>query len=188
MMDTRSQSACTRPRVSLPPEEVVDIRQKYAANVVVKNICAQHLISRWRVYRCLDRACDADGNPLPQIPRRRSGVRRHRKLNGDPAGLIARLRRTADGQLRELEDRLARRAQEPGERERDARVMALLSRALKDLVAIEKLEKGAPERGAAKDEEADVRDVDAFRRDLVRQMDAIIARRADGGCGQPDAC
>lgn len=185
MMTARPQSAQMRLRVSLTPEEVVEIRRKYVANFLVDNICEQHIISRNTLYRCLDRAYDAEGKPLPRIPRRRSGVRRQRTLKGDPAMLTLRLRRTAEGQVRAIEDRLARHEQEPGERERDARMMALLARTLRDLVAVGKQEKEL-EKGiaAAKDEEADVRDIDEFRRDLLRQMDAIAARRTRGLPGQ----
>jgi hypothetical protein len=167
-----------RSRVSLPPETVAQIRRQYADEVLVSDICKQFTISRATLYKCLDRARDAEGKPLPKIPRRRSGVRRQRTLTGDRVTLVARLWRTAEGQVREIEDRLARREQAPDERERDARVMALLSRTLRELIAADKFtaSAAAPSRTAVNDDDDPVpRDIDELRRVVSSRLDGLIA-------------
>ncbi|MPZ55034.1 MAG: hypothetical protein GEU91_00795 [Rhizobiales bacterium] len=178
MNASRPLSAAMRCRVSLPPETVAEIRRQYAGGDMVEAICRQFTLSRTTLYRCLDRARDAEGKPLPKIPRRRSGVRRQRVLTGDRTTLVARLWRTAEGQVREIEDRLARREQEPGERERDARVMALLSRTLRELIAADKVAPSAPrpsQNAATDDDDPVPRDLDELRRVVSRRLDGLIA-------------
>ena len=70
-------------------------------------------------------------SPLP-IPQRRPGVHdRHRK--GSRAALVARMWRTAERQVEEIEDRLQAAGLELAERESNARTLAVVARTLREL-------------------------------------------------------
>ncbi len=81
------------------------------------------------------------------LPRRREVLRkRHRALKTDAASLVNRLLRTAERQVREIETRLSAREQPPVERERDVRMLMHLTRALRDLQALQKPSEAAGSR------------------------------------------
>lgn len=96
-------------------------------------------------------------------------------LSADRAALVGRMWRAADAQVREIEDRLAQEAPEPDARERDARLLAVLARTLRELSALE-----APKQkqtAAPADDDAVPRDLDELRRSLARKLEALIAGR-----------
>jgi hypothetical protein len=95
----------------------------------------------------------------------------------DRASLVTRLWRTAERQLRDIEDRLARdRQQPPDERERDARTLAVLVKALRDLSMLD-----GSTRESTDAYDGRPRDIVAFRRELARKMDAFIERKLGRG-------
>ena len=55
---------------------------------------------------------------------------RKRRLTGDRVALVTRLWRTAEAQVRDIEERLMSSAQPPDEREKDARTLAVLVKTL----------------------------------------------------------
>lgn len=100
---------------------------------------------------------------------------------GKRRSLVDRLWRTADAQVREVERRLRDGEGEPGEREKDARTLAVVVKTLRDLLALEA--ERPPD--TAKETSDDVRDLDDFRRELADRIDRLRrARDADPAAGQ----
>ena len=58
-------------------------------------------------------------------------------MSGDRVALVGRLWRTAEAQVRDIEERLARHQQQPDERERDARTLAVLVKTMRELSALD---------------------------------------------------
>lgn len=156
------------------PEMGALARQRYAEKVAISQILAETGMSLGTLYRWIDGCPDKDGEPLlPRLPRRRKVTgKRRRTLQGTRVSLVTRLWRTAERQVRDVEERLKRAGLDAGERERDARLMAVLVKTVRELTAIdEKNPELAPEN--------DERDLDEFRRDLTRKVEAVIAARGE---------
>ncbi len=170
------------------PETIAKARQMYADGVAVARICADCEMSSGRLYYWLDGGPPTGERHLEPIARRDPGGRRttkgpivrRRRLTGDRVALVARLWRTAEAQVRDIEDRLALKEQKADERERDARTLAVLVKTLRELTAID--QKDAPQ---AATEDDSFRDIDEFRRELARRMDAIVAARTEAPAGDP---
>ena len=98
--------------------------------------------------------------------------------------LVARLWRTADAQVREVERRLRQGEGEPGDREKDARTLAVVVKTLRDLLALE-TDQQPTDALAPKEKDDDVRDLDDFRRELADRIDRLRrARDADLAAGE----
>ena len=168
-------------RKAYPAETIIAARQAYVDGVIADHIVAQYGTNTGTFYKWL--AGEVPGMDLPPIPRRRPGVRRLRPLKRMRIALVTRLWHTAEQQVRDIERCLAAAGQPPADRERDARALAVLVKTLRELAAMDRQDGDAakPEPNARNDE--DVRDIDEFRRDLARQMDAIVAGRADRAAG-----
>jgi hypothetical protein len=164
-------------------EQVTLARQMYAGGEPVAHICQVCDMSAGTLYFWLDGGPpDGEGHLAP-LPRRRVGVRRQLRLKGDRVALVARVWRTADAQVRDIEHRLARHQQQPDERERDARTLAVLVKTMRELSALDDMKDGvAPPADPEHDDGP--RDIDEFRRELARRMDAIVAARADRAPGE----
>ena len=107
---------------------------------------------------------------------------------GDRASLVRQMWRTAEAQVREIEERLQRARQAPDERERDARVLAVLAKTLRELAVLDQANTDAAARAAPPqpddaDDDPVPRDIDEFRRELARRIHAFVASR--GGAGLP---
>lgn len=145
-------------------------RQRYAEGVAVSKILAETEMSLGTFYLWLDGGPDDGGQRLPPIPRRRVVMgKRRMPLSGGRASLIQRLWRTAERQVRDIEDRLRLQLQDSGERERDARVMAIVVKTLRDLRALDTAEEEASR------ENDDTGNLDDFRRELARKIEGVIA-------------
>lgn len=159
----------------------------YADGVPVGRIRKQCAMSQDTLYYWIDGGPPSGPLHLEPLPRRRGGVARigrRRRLSGDRVALVGRLWRTAEAQVRDIEDRLMRNQQQPDERERDARTLAVLVKTLRELTALDEADAG-PE---TKDDDDGPRDIDEFRRDLARRMDALVASRTGAGVpGEPQA-
>ena len=159
-----------------PPtdEQIARSRQMYVDKYPVSRILAACEMSHGTFYYWLDGGPrEADGPRLPPIPRRRVVVGKRRPpLAQGQVSLVARLWRTAERQVRDIELRLSQGAQPPAERERDMRMMVSAVRMLRELsgFAVAKPKPG-------EEEDAAPRDMDEFRRELARRMDALVARR-----------
>ena len=164
-------------RHSLPRENVLAIRAAYAANELsVAAICTQFEVSSGTLYYWV-----AGGPPgeqqLPPLPRRKDSVARaghRRQLGGNRSALVKRMWRTAEAQVREIEKRLASNPPEPLERERDARVFAVLAKTLRELSALDE-SKQDKQTIAPADDDAVPRDMDELRRSLARKLEALVA-------------
>ena len=163
------------PNPPLTRERVIRAREMYEAGFTVSRILAACQMSLGTLYTCLDGVpFGLDGERWPPVPRRRlvTGKRR-RALATDPVSLTNRLLRTAERQVRDIETRLSARAQPPVERERDVRMLVSLTRALRDLHALQNV------KGKAMPDEPK-RSVAELRASLTRKLQALIAEREAG--------
>lgn len=158
------------------PDMIARARQSYVDGVTISKILAETDMSLGTLYHWLDGGPDeGTGSRLPRIARRRSTLGRRRKLPGsDRVSLVSRLWRTAERQVRDIEERLRLNIQQPDERERDARVLATMVKTLRDLRALQDTE----EEPSAKDDGP--ANLDDFRRELARKIDGLIASEREG--------
>jgi hypothetical protein len=167
------------------PDVVALVRRLYGEGAFVKEIVAQSGIKNLTIiYRCLA-GLYPDGSgikPVP-IPQRRQGVRvRHRA--GSRTALVTRMWRTAERQVEEIEDRLAVAGLELAEREGNARVMAIVAKTLRELKAVDEAETPRKGKKPADDDDTDddvPRDIDEFRRELARRINALVDSRTGPG-------
>ena len=162
-------------------------RADYAAgDKPVAQIAFENGMSEDRLYYWVDGGPPTGELHMPPIPRRRGGVARigrRRRLRGDRVSVVRRLWRTAEAQVRDIENRLMQDKQPPDERERDARTMAVLVKTLRELATLDETQ---PDNAASttqrtgEDDEVP-RDIDEFRRALARRMQAFIERRTIAG-------
>jgi hypothetical protein len=169
------------------PDVVALVRRRYQERVTVKAICAETGLKNLdHFYRCLAGLYpDGSGLKLTPIPQRRAGTRvRHR--SGSRVALVARMWRTAERQVEEIEARLAVAGIELAERESNARTLAVVAKTLRELSAVDE---GAAARRKEKpkddDDDTDTvpRNVDDLRRELARKMGALIERAENRGAG-----
>ena len=171
-----------------PPERVALARRRYIEGATVKSICAEAEFSLGTLYRCLAGDFpDGSGIKPAPIPRRKSGARIRRR-KADRAALVERLWRTADQQVQQIEERLQAAGLEPTEREGNARTLATLVKTLRDLSAVDQAHKPRGKQAPKDDNDDPVpRDIDEFRRELARRIDALVASRTHGrGSGAAD--
>jgi hypothetical protein len=162
------------PSPQIARDTIARARHDYATGKPVSVILAEHKLSKGIFYRIIDGVYGADAMPALQ---RRYGAGASRGR----VGLIARLWVTAERQVREIEKRLRIGGQEPTERERDARVLAITVKTLRELRA---LDAAQAEQEPSPEDEQGPDNLDDFRRELARKMDAIIeARKAPGAGG-----
>lgn len=121
---------------------------------------------------------------------RRQADRKKKPAAATRAAVVARLWRSAERQVRDIDKRLRQAGVEPAARERDARLMAVMVKTLRELCALDARDATNAKAGAHDGQpgyEPDHRDIDEFRRDLSRRIDAIISERAgppaDGTAG-----
>lgn len=166
--------------LTIAPEIIHQARQRYRDGVPADEIAASAGISTGTLYIWLDGKVPSMA-PLAPIPRRRPGTRRSLPSKSDRRMLVVRIWRAANAHMREIEQRLAEAGEPKVARDRDMRSMGSLVKMLRDLEAFGFRDLAAKPKAetAETDEEEDTRDIDEFRRDLARQMDAIMARRAD---------
>jgi hypothetical protein len=163
-----------------PPtmEDVHRARTLYQENFTVSRILAATGMSLGTLYYWLDGGpVDENGQRmLPPIPRRRAGVlKRRRPLTADRASLAARLLRTADRQARDIELRLARPDTSDPARERGVRMLAMLTRTLRDLSGFDSgvTPAGAGEASEPKRSQAEI------LASLTRKLDALVAEEEE---------
>jgi hypothetical protein len=166
------------------PENAVRARQMYCEGATTRDIIEETGLSHWMLYHWIAGGPkNKDGErPLPPLVKRRM-VTRRRILKEERLTLVNRMMRAAERQVGEIEQRLAGSGQEIGERERDARTLALLAKTLQSLTALDALhEKDAPTRKASKNESIP-RSIDELRRSVAAKLAAIVAQRNSTGGG-----
>ena len=160
-------------------EQVAQVRQRYVDGQPVAQIMADTGLLRHMIYFCLDGGPpDGQGQRLPKIERRRAGLGAKRRLSAR-ASLVNRLWRAADRQVRDIEKRL-RLDPQADERERDARVLATTVKTLRELRA---LDIAQAEQEPSPEDEHMPDNLDDFRRELARKIDAIVAGRGASAAG-----
>ena len=148
--------ASIKPSPYRPPsrEQIERARAMYAEGFTVSRILAACDMSLGTLYYWLGGGPrDEQGAPLlPPLARRRVVVGKRRKpFAASRVSLLARLYRTAERQVFEIEQRLAVPGAASPERERDVRMLASLTRTLRDLSG---LGDGEPAPESAADEDA----------------------------------
>jgi hypothetical protein len=170
-----------KPMADIPtPERVALVRRRYLERATVRTIRVESGINNLDIiYRCLaGEFADGSGAPPAPIPLRRPGVR-IRGRAGSRTALVARMWRSAERQVEEIEERLDAAGLEPGEREGNARTLATLARTLRELAALEASKR--PRGQAAQnpgDNDPVPRNVEELRRSLAEKLEAIVAGTA----------
>lgn len=157
------------------PQQIERARQMYAENFTVSRILAACDMSLGTFYYWFSGGPrdEAGATLYAPIPRRRTVVGRRRKpLEPGRVSLLARLYRTAERQVFDIEQRLAVPAGPTPERERDVRMLGHLTRMLRDLSVLGG--EGAGEGAAAAEPEA--RSPEELQESLLRKLDALVAR------------
>jgi hypothetical protein len=174
----------------LSPELIAQVRQRYADGVRIEEILAEFDVSKGTLYYWVDGGPKHGPDRRPPLPRR-DCPRGARKpwLRGSRGLMIKQLWRTAARKVQEIELRLDAAGQEPSERERDARMLAVLVKTLRELAAFDQahLEKTAKKGAPRDDDDAVPDDVDELRRELARRVDRIRQRRNSAGGAGGDA-
>jgi hypothetical protein len=169
---------------NVTPEQCALARQDYVEGKAVRWIEIERGLTKSGVYFCLEGGPpDARGQRLPKIMRRVVAGPRPKRLSSARAALINRLWRTADRQVRDIEKRLHLDGQDPDERERDARVLATTVKTLRDLRA---LDAAHAEQEPSPQDDQGPDNLDDFRRELARKMDAIAGSETAGVAGNAD--
>jgi hypothetical protein len=168
------------------PEQVALARRAYVEGVAVKDILAETGLKLGTFYRCIDgRFPDGSGIQPARIERRRAGVRVRHRL-GSRGALVARMWRTAERQVAEIEDRLRVSGLKQGERESNARMLATVARTLRELSSVDDA-RGA-RKGGSKDDNDDgaPRNIDELRRALAEKLEAIVGDAEDAVSGEAE--
>ena len=174
----------------IPREKILCAREAYRAGKPVDEICIEHGFTRGTLYYWLHGGPGEDNDKrLPPIPLRyvhraaRATPRKSRRKQ-----IVDRVWRTAGKQLREIEQRMALAGRHPDARERDARLLAVVVKTLRELSAFDAAA-SAPRENAnnvSDTDEPNFDNIDEFRLALARRLEGIIAERKDaGGDGGP---
>jgi transposase-like protein len=175
---------------NLTDDRIAAIRQRHIDGVPISQIAAEFDICPSTATYWIDGGPKHTPRHLPPLPRGRQ-TRRGRKMASRAArtALVDRLWRAANRQVQEIEDRLAVRKRAGGEDEigeRDARMLAVLVKTLRELAALNETNKEAAAAAALPQPDPDhddpvPRDIDEFRRELARRIEALVGSRRDGG-------
>jgi hypothetical protein len=171
------------------PEAAQRARQMYADGVDTRTIMAETKLSTWALYNWIDgRASRNSEQLLPPLAKRKI-VRHLRITPGDRRSLVERMMRSAERQVAEIELRVGAPRHD---REKDARMLAVLARAMRELTAVDALNRDleraketAPNaHKSGQSDEPVPRDVEELRRSVSQKLQAIIAEQsgeADSG-------
>lgn len=163
-------------------ETIALARRRYAEGVAVAAILDETGLSLGTLYACLDGAIDCGAERLPPLPRRRATTAKRRGMpQVDRVSLVRRLWSSAERQVRDIERRLALDRQEPDEGERNARVLSVLVRTMRELTAFDADNGETTDMNAGDDNFP--RDIDELRRELARRISAIRADHLAASCG-----
>jgi hypothetical protein len=162
------------------PEAAQRARQMYADGVPVVAILAETKLSLHGFYNWVNGRASSKAQPvLLPLPKRR--LVRHLRINpGDRRSLIERMMRSAERQVAEIELRVGSPRHD---REKDARMLAVLARALRELTAVDSLNKELEQeagKARARNDDPVPEDIDEFRNELARRLEAVIRSRAPG--------
>lgn len=163
---------------------MLKVREDYQAGKPIADIQAEHQMGNGTLYYVLDGGPPVEGGGRMFAPIPRRHLNRQHAPGGLRASLVRKLWRTAERQVDEIDQRLMLAERAAGERERDARTLAVLVKTLRELSAID--ERAGPSAPAGGEAHDDFADMDEFRRALARRMESIIAERTNTGAGGND--
>ncbi len=156
------------------PPAALRARQMYAEGATIVAIRAETKLTHHGLYRWLE---GGPGGLLPPLTKRRH-VKKARITLGDRVSVVSRIMRSAERQVADIEKRIGT-ADDRGDK--DTRTLALLARTLRELTAIDEMNRGAeqPKQGTGGNGEVKEvpRDVEALRASLARKLAAIIAEK-----------
>jgi hypothetical protein len=162
------------------PEQVALARGLYVEGEPVKAIVAKAgLRSLGILYRCLN-GDFPDGSGIEPVPitLRRSGVRIRQRI-GSRGALVARMWRTAERQVEEIEDRLKTAGVKLDECESNARTLAIVAKTLRELSAVDAAEMKRGKQAPKENNDSGVpRNIEELRRALTEKVEGFVA----GGC------
>lgn len=160
------------------PTVVALVRRRYLERASVKAILAETGIKLGSLYRCLAGDFD-DGSGIKPAPiaLRRAGTRVRQRI-GSRAALVARMWRTAERQVEEIEQRLKAAGLEVAERESNARTLAIVARTLRELAAVDASKASRDKEGRRNNDGTVPRNVEDLRRALAKKLDAFVAARS----------
>ena len=165
-----------RPSPSQPPsrEQIERACSMYEQGFTVSRILAACDMALGTLYYWLGGGPREEGGPLyPPISRRRQVVgKRRRPLQTSRVSLAARLWRTAEGQVRDIEERLSRPCASAVEREREVRMLGLLVRTMRDLSVFDP---GTPGEAPQENDDGMPKSIEEFRVELARRLHGLIA-------------
>jgi hypothetical protein len=171
------------------PDAAQRARQMYADGVDTRTIMAETGLTLDKLYNWIEGRASRKGEQLlPPLAKRRI-VRNLRITPGDRRSLVERMMRSAERQVAEIELRVGAPRHD---REKDARMLAVLARAMRELTAVDALNRdlerakdAAPKADkSGKSDEPVPRDVEELRRSVSQKLQAIIAEQsgeADSG-------
>lgn len=168
------------------PAVVALARRLYLEGEAVKAICAECGLTTRTMYQCVaGRFDDGSGNRPEPLPRRRGKRRSAPQIEGRDA-LVARMWRTAERQVAEIEDRLKAAGLDVVERENNVRIFAIVARTLRDLSAVDEANKmGGKEASNNADDDAPPRNIDELRSALADKLAKFVAARTPRVPDQP---
>ena len=158
----------------LSRDTIVAIRDDYAAGELSTTaICARYRIGPDVLCYWVDGGEPEGELHFPPLPRRRKAAHgtRQRRFSGKREAVVRRLWRTAEAQVFEIEQRLIGDLQQPDERERDARTLAVLARTLRDL---NEVDKGSANGNTTLNDDEHPQDVEELRRSLAQKLEALL--------------
>ena len=162
------------------PEAAQRARQMYADGKGIAAIKAETGMTGHAIYFWLDGGPPGDGGPMLK-PIARRVVRARTVTPGDRIAMIGRIMRSCDQQISEIEQRIN---PSPSQMDQDSRRLALISRTLNELTAIDQRNREMKPKKAPRDndksrpaEQPVPRNADELRRSLARKLESIIAER-----------
>jgi hypothetical protein len=90
----------------------------------------------------------------------------------DRAAVVQKLWESAERQVVDLHGRVMSAGLDADERERDGRVLAVMVKTMRELAALDEATLASHDDAS---EQGDRRDIDEFRRELARRIDALVA-------------
>jgi hypothetical protein len=168
------------------PEAAHRARQMYADGVPTRTILAETKLSLHSFYNWINGRASSKAQPvLLPLPKRR--IVRHLRINpGDRRSLVERMMRSAERQVAEIELRVGSPRHD---REKDARMLAVLARAMRELTAVDalniELARKNPGDVRPAQDELPPDDIDEFRNALAQRIEAIVAAGGEEGDEPP---
>jgi len=171
----------------LPAALIARVRTLYQEGAPTADIRRLCDVTSSTLYRVVD-GIMAPGEPACEPLPRRKRPRQPTLPRVPRRGLVNRLWHAASRQVCAIEERLAAADQAPAERERDARMLAVLVKTLAGLTALDDeravtRKSGKPDAPVPPD---DHDDIDELRRGIADRLAALAAGEGEGAAGDAE--